>query len=91
MDLVGAAVGGGECGGQPAIGQVVDVDQSKIVILAVVAPTFRMIIILKPVGADDFRDRGKVLGRCRCTCGSLGLGFDRHQMAVVEVAGTILL
>ena len=91
MDLECAPIGDGERRGQPAIRLVVDVDQPEIVILAIGPPAFRVIVILEPVGADNFRDRGKVLGCRRGPVSPFGLGRDRHQVAVVEIAGAVVL
>ena len=90
MDGRRLAVGGGERLHQLLIRVVVDIHQAEIVILAVGAAALRMVVILKPLGADDLWQRGKVASRLGGAAGPLGLRADRHQMAVIAVAGAVL-
>ena len=90
MDRRRGVVGGGERLGQLLVGVVVDIDQAEIVVLAVGAATFRVVVILEPLRADDFRQGGEVARRRGGAAGALGLGRDGHQMAVVAIAGAVL-
>src|SRR6185312_16661662 len=90
VDRGGVMVGRGQRLGQAAIADVVDVDEAEIVVLAVGPAAFRVVVILKPVRADDLGDLGEVSGRGGGAGGALGLGVDGHQMAVVAVAGAVV-
>ena len=83
-------IGGGERLGQLFIGPIVDIDETKIIVLAVGAAAFRMVVILKPMRPDDLRQCREITRRRRRALCPLGLGIDRHQMAVIHVAGAVL-
>ena len=55
-----------KCRNKTLVRPIIDVDEPKIVILAVGPSAFRMVVILKPMGADDFGDCRKVCNRRRC-------------------------
>src|SRR5579864_597493 len=84
-------VGAGERLGQLFVGLVVDVDEAEIVILAIGPAAFRVVVILEPMGADNLGEGGEIRGRGGGASGALGLGLDRHQMAVIAVAGAVLI
>ena len=76
---------------EPLIGTVVDVDQPKVIILAVLTPAIRMVIILKPVESDDLWLAGESLRRRHGAMSTLRLRWHGHQVAVIAVAGAIFV
>ena len=90
MDRRRVAICGSERLRQRLIRVIIDVDEPEIVIFAVRAAALRMIVILKPLRPDDIRQRGEVAGRLGCAACPFRLRADRHQMAVVAVAGPVL-
>src|SRR5262249_5076447 len=87
----GHATGGSrKCRNGLLIRPIMDVDQPEIVILSVRPPALRMVVVLKPMEAENLGDRCEISG-CRCRAvRSFLLGRDRHQMTVVAVPGAIL-
>src|SRR5439155_11647695 len=73
------------------VGPVVDGDQPEIVVLAVIAPAARMVVVLKPVRADDRRRAREAHGSGGRAARPLGLRRDGHQVAVVAVSSTVLV
>src|SRR4051812_16707163 len=90
MNLANASVGDREVGGKPLIRLVVDVDQPEIVVFPVATPALRVVVVLEPMSADDFRYRSEIEGGGGRADTALTLRRNRHQVAVVTVAGPVL-
>src|SRR5207244_6094824 len=91
MDRGEADIGPRERLDELLVGPVVDVDEAEVVVLAVLPAALRMVVVLEPVAPDDRRLAREALGRGGGTSRSLGLGPDRHEMAVVAVPAAVLL
>ena len=90
MDHGQVAIRPGERRDESLVGAVVHVDEAEVVVLAVLPPAARVIVVLEPVAADDRRLAREALRRGGGAAGALRLGRDRHQVAVVAVAGPVL-
>src|SRR5439155_885416 len=73
------------------VGPIIDVHEAEVVVLAVLPAASRVVVVLEPVAPDDRRLAREALGRGGGAAGSLGLGPDRHEMAVVAVPAAVLL
>ena len=61
-----------------------------IEILVIDASAVRLVVELKPMKADQLRHGREHRRRRRGAAGALCLRVDRHQMAVIDVAGAVL-
>jgi hypothetical protein len=68
-----------------------DIDKPEVIILAVIASSRGMVIILKPVQAYELRLLGETLRRGHSTARALSLALHRHQVATIAVAAAIFM
>src|SRR5688572_24273332 len=76
---------------KPLIGSVVDIDEPKVIIFAVLTPSVRMVIILKPLETDDLWLTGESPCRRHGAVRTLSLRWHGHQVAIIKVAGAIFV